>query len=44
MAHPHDLPVTLRPDAPEALPDRAVLMQNAPAQAVGHFLVPRVVE
>lgn len=44
MAHPNDLPVTLRPDEVQALPERDRLMANAPAQAVGHFLVPRVVE
>jgi aspartyl-tRNA(Asn)/glutamyl-tRNA(Gln) amidotransferase subunit C len=44
MAHPHDLALRLREDRPTALPDRATLMQNAPEQAQGLFLVPRVVE
>lgn len=44
MVHPHDATLGLRPDQAQALPDRASLMANAPAQAAGYFLVPRVVE
>lgn len=44
MAHPHDLALRLREDSPENLPPRAELMQNAPQQAGGLFIVPRVVE
>lgn len=44
MAHPHALSLRLRDDQSEALPDRSTLMQNAPAQSGGLFLVPRVVE
>lgn len=44
MAHPHDLCLRMREDRAESPPDRAVLMQNAPQQSAGLFLVPRVVE
>jgi aspartyl-tRNA(Asn)/glutamyl-tRNA(Gln) amidotransferase subunit C len=44
MAHPHDLGLRLREDVPQPLPDRASLMANAPEQAEGLFLVPRVLE
>lgn len=44
MAHPHDLALRLREDAAEPLPERKLLMQNAPQQAAGLFVVPRVVE
>ncbi|MEY3572901.1 MAG: Asp-tRNA(Asn)/Glu-tRNA(Gln) amidotransferase subunit GatC [Burkholderiaceae bacterium] len=44
MSHPHDPHLRLRADLPQALASRDELMANAPSQAVGHFLVPRVVE
>lgn len=44
MSHPHDPALRLREDLAQGLQDRAVLMANAPAQAEGYFLVPRVVE
>ena len=44
MAHPHDLCLRLREDQAETLPSRQSLMQNAPQQSEGLFLVPRVVE
>lgn len=44
MAHPHDLALRLRSDAAQPLPERELLMQNAPQQAAGLFVVPRVVE
>ncbi len=44
MVHPHDAKATLRADEAQALPAREALMANAPAQAAGYFLVPRVVE
>lgn len=44
MAHPHDAALRLRPDEALPLPDRAELLKNAPEQAEGLFLVPRVVE
>ncbi|MEY4083405.1 MAG: Glutamyl-tRNA(Gln) amidotransferase subunit [Pseudomonadota bacterium] len=44
MAHPHDLAMRLRPDEPAELPARDRLLANAPEQAEGLFLVPRVVE
>lgn len=44
MAHPHALSLRLRKDQAETLPDRNLLMKNAPQQSDGLFLVPRVVE
>jgi aspartyl-tRNA(Asn)/glutamyl-tRNA(Gln) amidotransferase subunit C len=44
MAHPHDLALRLRDDVATPLPDRALLMQNAPQASGGLFIVPRVVE
>lgn len=44
MAHPHDLALRLRDDVAKPLPDRELLMQNAPQAAGGLFIVPRVVE
>jgi aspartyl-tRNA(Asn)/glutamyl-tRNA(Gln) amidotransferase subunit C len=44
MAHPHALSLRLRDDQAQTLPDRRLLMQNAPEQSGGLFLVPRVVE
>jgi aspartyl-tRNA(Asn)/glutamyl-tRNA(Gln) amidotransferase subunit C len=44
MAHPHALSLRLRQDQSQALPSREILMQNAPQQSGGLFLVPRVVE
>ncbi len=44
MAHPHALSLRLREDQAQPLPDRALLMQNAPEQSGGLFVVPRVVE
>jgi aspartyl/glutamyl-tRNA(Asn/Gln) amidotransferase C subunit len=44
MAHPHDVALRLRADEPQALPARELLLANAPEQAEGLFLVPRVVE
>ncbi|MFZ9997648.1 MAG: Asp-tRNA(Asn)/Glu-tRNA(Gln) amidotransferase subunit GatC [Burkholderiaceae bacterium] len=44
MAHPHDVALRLRADEPQPLPTREALLANAPEQAEGLFLVPRVVE
>lgn len=44
MAHPHELCLRLREDQAQPLPGRELLMQNAPEQSGGLFLVPRVVE
>ncbi|NBT75398.1 MAG: Asp-tRNA(Asn)/Glu-tRNA(Gln) amidotransferase subunit GatC [Betaproteobacteria bacterium] len=44
MAHPHDVGLRLREDEALALPPRDQLLANAPAQAGGLFLVPRVIE
>jgi aspartyl-tRNA(Asn)/glutamyl-tRNA(Gln) amidotransferase subunit C len=44
MTHPLDGVQRLREDVPEAAPDRAELLGNAPAQQEGLFLVPRVIE
>lgn len=44
MAHPHDLALRLRADQADPLPERSVLMANAPQAAQGLFVVPRVVE
>lgn len=44
MAHPHDLALRLRDDQVDSLPERSVLMANAPQAAQGLFVVPRVVE
>lgn len=44
MSHPHDPTLRFRPDQVSDPGDRATLMANAPAQAQGHFLVPRVVD
>lgn len=44
MAHPHDLDLRCRPDLAEPLPDRGLLMANAPEACKGLFVVPRVVE
>lgn len=44
MAHPLDLSQRLRPDAVANADERETLMHNAPAQAAGLFLVPKVIE
>ena len=44
MTHPLDGVQRLREDVVEAAPDRDELLQNAPAQEGGLFLVPRVIE
>jgi aspartyl-tRNA(Asn)/glutamyl-tRNA(Gln) amidotransferase subunit C len=44
MTHPLDGVQRLREDVAEPTPDRAELLQNAPAQQDGLFLVPRVIE
>jgi aspartyl-tRNA(Asn)/glutamyl-tRNA(Gln) amidotransferase subunit C len=44
MSHPHDPELRLRADEAQTLASRESLMANAPSQAAGHFLVPRVVE
>jgi len=44
MSHPHDPTLRLRDDQAMDCGGRALLMANAPEQAQGHFLVPRVVE
>ncbi|MEY2776576.1 MAG: hypothetical protein RLY30_674 [Pseudomonadota bacterium] len=44
MSHPHDPSLRLRDDLAVDCPARDLLLANAPAQAEGHFLVPRVVE
>lgn len=44
MAHPHDVGLRLREDEALALLPRDQLLANAPAQAGGLFLVPRVIE
>lgn len=44
LANPHDAVQTLREDVVTATDEREKLMQNAPAQEQGLFLVPKVIE
>jgi aspartyl-tRNA(Asn)/glutamyl-tRNA(Gln) amidotransferase subunit C len=44
MSHPLDGVQRLRDDAAQEQPPRETLLQNAPEQAQGLFLVPRVIE
>ena len=44
MPHPHDGSQRLRDDIVREVNDRENNMKNAPEQAEGHFLVPKVIE
>ena len=44
MSNPHDMEQRLRPDIVTRDNDREALMASAPAQELGYFLVPKVID